>query len=78
MVFLWDFLNISMGILCNFYGVSMILYSVSKGVFMVVLWDSYKDVYGISFGFLSGFCGISMIFLWDFFGISMISLVGFL
>ena len=33
-----------------------------------------KDVYGISFGFLWGFCGISMIFLWDFFGMSMIFL----
>ena len=30
-----------------------------------------KDVYGISFGFLWGFCGISMGFLWDVHDISI-------
>ena len=41
----------SMEILCNLYGVSMIFYGVFKGVSMVVLWDSR---------------GVSKVCLWDF------------
>ena len=50
--FLWCFFGIlakiSIEILCNFYGASVIFYGVSKGVPMVVLWDSY----GVSKGCL--------------------------
>ena len=49
-----------MEILRNFYG-------VSKGVSMVVLWDSY----GVSKGCLWDFHWISIRFLWDLYGISM-------
>ena len=60
MVFLSDFDKISMEILCNFCGVSMIFYGVSKGVSVVVLWDSY----GVSRGCLLVFLWIPMGFLW--------------
>jgi len=49
---LWDFYGISMGILWEFYG-------ISKGI----LWDFY----GNSMGFLWDFYGNSMGFLWDFY-----------
>ena len=70
MAFLWDFGKISVEILCNFFGVSMIFYGVSKGVSMVVLWDSY----GVSTEItecLWDFLWIPMVFLWYFYGISL-------
>ena len=66
------FNEISKEILCNFYCVSMIFYGVSKGVSMVVLWESYGGSRGclwdflcIPMGFLRYFYDISMGFLWD-------------
>ena len=67
MAFLWDFDKISIEILCNFYGVCMIFYGVSKGVSMVVLWDSY----GVSKGCLWCFLWIPMVFVWYFYGNSL-------
>ena len=63
-MFLLDFDKISMEILCNFFGVSMLFYGVSKGVSTVVLWDSYGVSKGCLWDFLwvpTGLCGISMI-----------------
>ena len=50
-----------MEILYNFYGVSMIFYGVSKGVSMVVLWDSYEVSKGVSMGFPLDSCGGSVV-----------------
>ena len=52
-----------MEFLCNFYGVSMIFYGVSKGAFMVVLWDSYGCFKRMSMGFPLDSYGVSMVFL---------------
>ena len=76
MVFLWDFDKISVEILCNFYGASMIFYGVSKGVSMVVLWDSYGGSKGCLWDFLS-IPMVFVVFLWDFFGMYMLFLLDF-
>ena len=77
MVVLWDFYRFSIENLCNLYGVSMIFDGVSKGVSMLVVWDSYGgskgclwDCLWIPMGFLLYFYDIS----WNFFGMSMIFL----
>ena len=60
--FLWYFYKVSMEILCNFHGASMIFYGASKGVSMVVLWESYGNPKGCPWDFL----WIAMGFLWYF------------
>ena len=63
-----------MGCLWNFHDVSMIFLEDFYGVSERVLWKFYGilwDSYGISLWFLCYFHVISMIFLWDFCGVPM-------
>ena len=70
--FLLCFYGVSVKFLWNFY-VSMIPHGVSKGVSVVVRWDSYE----VSKGCLWDFLWIPMGFLWDFYDMSMGFLWGF-
>ena len=57
-----------MGILWNFFGVSMTFYGVSEGASMEFLRDSYGVPKGTFYNIsLWNFHGGSMIFLWDFY-----------